>query len=208
MALCFATSNRHKLEEVRALLPQGYPLLSLEDIGCNIDLPETQNTLEGNAKQKAAYVKEHYGMDCFADDTGLEVDALGGAPGVFSARYAGPSRPQTPSGMALPRVESEKREQANCAKLLQELKGKDHRQASFRTVICLIREREVHYFEGTIAGIIVQKPRGAHGFGYDPVFQPMGHASTFAQMSSQVKNRLSHRGKAIAKLVHFLGPKF
>lgn len=191
MALCFATNNRHKLEEVRALLPKGYPLLSLEDIGCVVDLPETQKTLEGNAHQKASYVKEHFGIDCFADDTGLEVEALNGAPGVYSARYAGP----------------EKDSQANCSKLLQELNENEPRTARFRTVICLIRETAVHYFEGTISGTIVQQPRGAQGFGYDPVFQPLGHTRTFAQMSSQQKNRLSHRGKAVGKLVDFLGPE-
>jgi len=188
MVLCFATNNQHKLEEVRALLPAGYPLLSLEDIGCNFDLPETQNTLEGNAHQKASYVKEHYQMDCFADDTGLQVDSLDGAPGVYSARYAGP----------------EKSDQANCTKLLQELKEKNQRQAKFRTVICLIRENNIHYFEGTISGVIVEKPVGTQGFGYDPVFRPKGDSRTFAQMSSQQKNTLSHRGQAIRKLVHFL----
>ena len=189
MALCFATNNLHKLEEVRALLPEGYSLLSLKDIGCSIDLPETQNTLEGNAHQKASYVREHFGVDCFADDTGLEVGALNGAPGVYSARYAGP----------------EKSDQANRAKLLQELKGKEDRQARFRTAICLINEKGVHYFEGTISGTIVQQSIGSQGFGYDSVFQPIGETHTFAQMSTQQKNRMSHRGEAIRKLVQFLG---
>jgi XTP/dITP diphosphohydrolase len=189
MALCFATNNRHKLKEAKALLPEGYPLLSLKDIGCTIDLPETQNTLEGNAHQKASYVREHFGVDCFADDTGLEVEALNGAPGVYSARYAGP----------------EKSDQANRAKLLQELKGKEDRQARFRTVICLINEKGVHYFEGTISGTIVQQSIGSQGFGYDSVFQPIGETHTFAQMSSQQKNHMSHRGEAIRKLVQFLG---
>ena len=189
MALCFATNNLHKLEEVRALLPEGYPLLSLQDIGGNVDLPETQNTLEGNAHQKANYVREHFGVDCFADDTGLEVEALYGAPGVYSARYAGPG----------------KSDQANCAKLLQELKGKEDRQARFRTVICLIKEKEIYYFEGIISGVIIQQPIGTLGFGYDSVFQPIGETRTFAQMSTQQKNRMSHRGEAIRKLVLFLG---
>jgi len=189
MALCFATNNLHKLEEVRALLPEGYPLLSLQDIGGNVDLPETQNTLEGNAHQKANYVREHFGVDCFADDTGLEVEALYGAPGVYSARYAGPG----------------KSDQANCAKLLQELKGKEDRQARFRTVICLIKEKEIYYFEGIISGVIIQQPIGTLGFGYDSVFQPIGETHTFAQMSTQQKNRMSHRGEAIRKLVLFLG---
>lgn len=191
MALCFATNNRHKLEEVRALLPEGYPLLSLQDIGCSIDLPETQNTLEGNAHQKASYVREHFGVDCFADDTGLEVGALNGAPGVYSARYAGPG----------------KSDKANCAKLLQELKGKEDRQARFRTVICLIKEKDICYFEGIISGVIIQQPIGTLGFGYDSVFQPIGETRTFAQMSTQQKNRMSHRGEAIRKLVQFLGTK-
>ena len=189
MALCFATNNLHKLEEVRALLPEGYPLLSLQDIGGNVDLPETQNTLEGNAHQKANYVREHFGVDCFADDTGLEVEVLYGAPGVYSARYAGPG----------------KSDQANCAKLLQELKGKEDRQARFRTVICLIKEKEIYYFEGIISGVIIQQPIGTLGFGYDSVFQPIGETHTFAQMSTQQKNRMSHRGEAIRKLVLFLG---
>ncbi len=194
MVLCFATNNQHKLKEVKALLPNEYSLLSLQDIGCEVALLETQRTLEGNAHQKASYIKKHFGVDCFADDTGLEVDALEGAPGVHSARYANP-HPDA----------NENNDQANCAKLLQELKGKEHRQARFRTVICLIKESDIHYFEGTISGTITHQPMGSQGFGYDPVFQPEGVPHTFAQMSSVQKNSISHRGQAIGKLIQFLG---
>jgi XTP/dITP diphosphohydrolase len=173
---------------VRALLPAGYPLLSLADIGCTVELPETSDTLEGNARQKAEYVCNHFGVDCFADDTGLEVEPLQGAPGVFSARYAGLQRD----------------DQANCAKLLQELQQKTSREARFRTVICLIQNSRINYFEGKIAGDITMEPRGSEGFGYDPIFQPDGADKTFAQMSFKEKNKNSHRGLAVKKLVQFL----
>jgi XTP/dITP diphosphohydrolase len=145
MALCFATNNEHKLEEVKALLPKNYPLLSLKDINCVTDLPETQETLQGNAHQKAFYVYQHFGVDCFADDTGLEVKSLGGAPGVYSARYAGPDRDNN----------------ANCSKLLQDLKGKTDRAARFRTVICLIKNGRTCYFEGAVSGVIELEMRGS-----------------------------------------------
>ena len=188
MELCFATNNVHKISEVRSLLPKHHTVLSLKDIGCDAALPEEQSTLQGNAKQKASYVKVHFGFDCFADDTGLEVDALRGAPGVFSARYAGPECDDV----------------ANYTRLLQELKDQENRTARFRTVICLISKQSVHYFEGVVNGRITREPRGIHGFGYDPVFLPDGAELTFAEMSGQQKNLISHRGAAIRKLVDFL----
>ena len=189
MRLCFATNNKHKLEEVRAILPADFNLFSLKDLGCQQELPETSNTLEGNALQKARYVRDHYHTACFADDTGLEVEALEGAPGVYSARYAGP----------------EKNDQANCAKLLQALKDKKNRNARFRTVICLLLNQEQHFFEGIINGKIISEPRGYNGFGYDPVFIPDGMQETFAEMPSMQKNQHSHRAKAVMKLKEHLG---
>lgn len=186
--LCFATNNKHKLREVRELLPAKFELLSLDDIGCDVTLPEEQSTLQGNAHQKAKYVKVHCGVDCLADDTGLEVEQLGGEPGVYSARYAGPDCDDT----------------ANCAKLLHELKGKENRAARFRTVICLIREQAVHYFEGLVSGNITEAPRGKNGFGYDPLFVPDGYNLTFAEMSDQRKHQVSHRAIAVRKLADFL----
>lgn len=186
--LCIATNNAHKLKEVKALLPGGFQLLSLADIGCKVELPEEQNTIRGNAHQKASYVKVHFGVDCFADDTGLEVEALEGAPGVHSARYAG----------------LEASDQDNCAKLLDALGHEESRTARFRTVICLIRGSEVHYFEGLVDGAISNKREGAQGFGYDPIFIPEGHKQTFAQMSEEQKNQISHRGEAVRKLVEYL----
>ncbi|GJM28636.1 MAG: non-canonical purine NTP pyrophosphatase [Cyclobacteriaceae bacterium] len=188
ITLCIATNNEHKLKEVKAMLPDGYKLLSLKDIGCDIELPEEQTTIRGNAQQKASYVKVHFGVDCFADDTGLEVEALNGAPGVYSARYAGP----------------EADDQENCKKLIQELTGEENRKARFRTVICLFRENEVHYFEGIVDGTITEEGIGVQGFGYDPIFIPDGYNQTFAQMSEQQKNQISHRGRAVRKLVDFL----
>ena len=188
MRLCFATNNKHKLEEVQAMLPVGFSLLSLTELGCQQELPETSNTLEGNALQKARYINEHYGIDCFADDTGLEVEALDGAPGVYSARYAGP----------------EKNDQANCLKLLQALKDQENKKARFRTVICLILNQEEHFFEGIINGKIISERRGQNGFGYDPVFIPDGMKETFAEMSSGQKNLYSHRAKAVNHLMDFL----
>lgn len=190
MRLCFATNNDHKLTEVRALLPPTIELLSLRDIGGPDDLPETQDTLTGNALQKANYVWEHFGVPCFADDTGLEVTALHGEPGVYSARYAGPQR------LAADNVQ----------KLLRELQGVSDRQAQFRTVIALVLSAtETHTFDGMVPGLITTAPRGADGFGYDPVFQPDGHAETFAEMPLTQKNTLSHRARAVQQLVAFLG---
>ncbi|HLK98287.1 MAG TPA: RdgB/HAM1 family non-canonical purine NTP pyrophosphatase [Hymenobacter sp.] len=190
MRLCFASNNAHKLHEIRPLLPAGTELLSLADIGCHEELPETQDTLEGNARQKAEYVWEHYGVPCFADDTGLEVTALNGEPGVYSARYAGPQR------LAADNVQ----------KLLHELRGQSDRSAQFRTVVALVLPGgAVHEFAGTVEGSIREVPNGSGGFGYDPVFQPSeGDGRTFAEMDTPEKNQISHRARAVAGLVAFL----
>ncbi|UOQ53193.1 non-canonical purine NTP diphosphatase [Hymenobacter cellulosivorans] len=189
MRICFATNNEHKLTEVRAMLPASIELVSLRDIGCHEELPETQDTLEGNARQKAEYVWNNYQTSCFADDTGLEVAALNGEPGVYSARYAGPQRSAAD----------------NVAKLLHELQGQTNRAAQFRTVVALVLpDGAVHEFAGAVDGIITEQLRGVDGFGYDPVFQPQGHAVTFAEMSLAEKNALSHRARAVEQLVNFL----
>jgi len=190
MRLCFASNNAHKLDEIRPLLPAGTELLSLADIGCQEELPETQDTLAGNARQKALYVWEHYGVPCFADDTGLEVTALNGEPGVYSARYAGPQRLAAD----------------NVTKLLQELQGHSDRSARFRTVVALVLPiGEVHEFDGVVNGTIAEAPTGAGGFGYDPVFRPQeSDGRTFAEMTTQEKNQISHRAWAVAGLVQFL----
>ncbi|SMB96722.1 dITPase [Hymenobacter roseosalivarius DSM 11622] len=189
MRICFATNNEHKLTEVRALLPSTIELVSLQDIGCHEELPETQDTLSGNARQKAEYVWEHYHTSCFADDTGLEVDALDGAPGVYSARYAGPQRAAAD----------------NMAKLLQNLPPSTDRSARFRTVIALVLpDGEWQEFNGVVQGRIIEEVRGQAGFGYDPIFEPAGHHQTFAEMTPEQKNSLSHRGRAVAQLVAFL----
>ena len=186
--LVFATNNSHKLEEVRAILGERFRIASLKEIGCTDDIPETADTLEGNAMQKARYVKEKFGYDCFADDTGLEVVALNGAPGVYSARYAGPGHDS----------------EANMQKLLKELEGKTNRQARFRTVIALLLEGEEHTFEGIVPGTILTERRGTAGFGYDPVFVPEGFKETFAEMGNEEKNRISHRARAVQRLAEFL----
>lgn len=192
MRLCFATNNEHKLTEVRALLPASIELVSLQDIGCHEELPETQDTLTGNARQKAEYVWEKYRTACFADDTGLEVNALDGAPGVYSARYAGPQRSAAD----------------NMAKLLQDLPPSADRSAQFRTVIALVLPTgEWQEFHGVVDGHIVEEARGQAGFGYDPIFQPSGHTATFAQMSAEQKNSLSHRGRAVVQLMEFLAKR-
>ena len=183
-----ATNNAHKLKEIAAILGQEIELLSLKDIQCFADIPETADTLEGNARQKAMYIYENYGMDCFADDTGLEVEALGGAPGVFSARYAGEGHDS----------------EDNMQKLLKELAGKENRKAQFRTVICLIRNGKEHLFEGIVKGEIIQEKRGGEGFGYDPIFVPEGYDLTFAELGDDVKNTISHRARAVEKLCQFL----
>jgi len=184
--IVFATNNAHKLEEVASILGESYEVMSLREIGCHDDIPETADTFAGNAIQKARYIKEHYGYDCFADDSGLEVDALGGAPGVFSARYSGGGS------------------EANMEKLLHNLTEKNERGAQFRTVIALLVGEETHLFEGIVRGTIIHERRGEGGFGYDPIFVPEGYDLTFAQLGSDVKNRISHRAKAVEKLAEYL----
>ena len=190
MTICFATNNLHKLEEVKhKVAPLSINISSLSDIGCAEELPETQDTIPGNSLQKAMYVFTHYGIACFADDTGLEVDALDGAPGVYSARYAGPQRSSAD----------------NIELLLNNLKGRNVRGAQFRTVITLVGLRpEPLIFEGVVRGEISATLRGNSGFGYDPVFVPNGHNRTFAEMTLDEKNRLSHRALAVSKLITFL----
>lgn len=186
--LVVATNNAHKLEEISTILGDEMELLSLKDINCHADIPETADTLEGNARQKALYIYENYGMDCFADDTGLEVDALNGAPGVFSARYAGDGHDS----------------EANMQKLLKELEGKENRKAQFRTAICLIMEGKEYLFEGIVKGAIIEEKRGGAGFGYDPIFVPEGYEQTFAELGNDIKNTISHRARAVEKLCKFL----
>ena len=191
--LIMATNNEHKLSEIRQILGDRYRVLGLADIGCNTDIPETSDTLEGNALQKARYVAENFGVDCFADDTGLEVDALGGAPGIYTARYGslngyGDSHDST----------------ANIRCILDKLKGQTLRTARFRTVIALVRKGKEYLFEGRVEGRIVDQLRGTQGFGYDPVFEVEDTGLTFAEMGPDEKNRLSHRGRATEKLISFL----
>jgi XTP/dITP diphosphohydrolase len=188
MQLVFATNNLNKLKEVQSLMPQHIKLLSLKDIGCIEDIPETQNTIEGNAIQKANYIKEHYGYDCFADDTGLVVEALNGAPGVYSARYAGEQRNAND----------------NMDKLLKKLENKPNRAAQFKTVIALHFNGKLHTFTGICKGEITLTKKGNKGFGYDPIFKPKDYNQTFAEMDLELKNRIGHRGKAINKLIKFL----
>lgn len=189
MKICFATNNQNKIKEVWQLLPPDFFTLSLAEIGCMVDLPETQNTFHGNALQKATYVYEHYGIPCFADDSGLAVNALQGAPGVFSARYAG----------------IRKNDADNLNRVLKNLEGIIDRSAKFKTVIALVglTEQPV-FFEGEIAGSLITAPRGNDGFGYDPIFVPENHNVTFAEMTLTEKNKISHRGKAIKKLIEYL----
>lgn len=184
--IVFATNNAHKLEEVAAILGENYEVLSLREIGCTTDIPETADTFAGNALQKARYVKEHYGYDCFADDSGLEVDILNGEPGVYSARYSGQGS------------------EGNMDKLLHNLEGKSERDAQFRTVIALLTGEESRLFEGIVRGTIIEERRGDGGFGYDPIFVPEGYDLTFAQLGSDVKNRISHRAKAVEQLAEYL----
>ena len=187
--LVFATNNAHKLEEVSAILGDQVELLSLNDIGCQADIPETAETLEGNALLKSSYIYKNYHLDCFADDTGLEVEALNGAPGVYSARYAGGEGHDA---------------QANMLKLLHELDGKENRKAQFRTAISLILDGKEYLFEGVIKGEIIKEKRGDSGFGYDPVFMPEGYDRTFAELGNDIKNQISHRALAVQKLCEFL----
>ena len=229
MRIVFATNNQHKLSEIRQILGSRVEVLSLKDIGCNADIPETGFTLEENALQKAQYVYDNYHIDCFADDTGLEVDALAGAPGVYSARYAAmgsaPVAAPSPSvaapspsvaasspsvasvavgcAAAVPQPKGHDSE-ANMARLLRELGENNNRHARFRTVIALIQHGEVHEFEGIVNGEIIRERRGGEGFGYDPIFQPDGYDKTFAELGTDIKNQISHRARATAKLCDFL----
>ncbi|MCL6265606.1 non-canonical purine NTP diphosphatase [Flagellimonas myxillae] len=187
MKLVFATHNAHKLKEVQQLLPSGIELLSLEDIGCIEEIPETGETLEENAKLKADFVTKKYGFDCFSDDTGLLVNALNGAPGVYSARYAG----------------AHKNAKDNMAKVLSQLAGVAEREAHFKTVVHLNINGENHVFNGIVKGVITEAEQGDGGFGYDPIFKPNGHDLTFGELSAARKNAISHRGRAIQKLVSF-----
>ena len=201
MKIVFATNNQHKLSEIRAILGNQFEVLSLADIDCHTDIPETADTLEGNALQKAKYVVEHYHVSCFADDTGLEVEALGGAPGIFSARYAGGDGHDS---------------EANMTKLLSELGENNNRKARFRTVIALIElegdisteldshNQNIKYFEGIVEGQITRERRGKEGFGYDPIFQPDGYDVTFAELGNDAKNTISHRARAVKKLADYL----
>ena len=208
MKIVFATNNQHKLDEIRSILGERIEVLSLKDIGCDVDIPETGTTLEENALQKAQYVYDHYHIDCFADDTGLEVDALNGAPGVYSARYANMADDSSASHDA----------EANMTRLLKELGENNNRRARFRTVIALIQKKDVcpcgcssikdiHKFEGIVNGEIIRERRGGEGFGYDPIFQPEGYDKTFAELGLDIKNHISHRARAVAKLCEYLKNK-
>ena len=193
--LVFASNNAHKLEEIRAILGNKFDVKSLKDIGCNVDIPETGTTFRENALQKARYVKDHFGFDCFADDSGLQVEALGGEPGVYSARYAVKNGRQVTAG---------NKDDANMDVLLEKLAGDENRKACFRTCIALIYEGETHFFDGVVEGHIITEKRGDGGFGYDPLFVPDGYEKTFAEMGNEVKNNISHRAKAVEKLAEFL----
>jgi XTP/dITP diphosphohydrolase len=188
MKICFATNNPKKIEEVKAALGDNFEILSLKDIGCSDELPETGDTLEHNAFQKAKYVKEHFGVDCFADDTGLEVDALQGAPGVYSGRYAGEPRS----------------DERNIDLLLKNLENTSLRTARFKTVIALLYGEDEYKFEGIAEGEILRERTGNGGFGYDPVFVPTGYTKSFAELTLAEKNAISHRGKAVSELIAFL----
>jgi len=185
--LVFATNNAHKTEEVKNLLSGQYEILNLKDIGCTTDIPETADSFAGNASLKSHYVTDHYQLDCFADDSGLEVEALNNEPGIFSARYAGGGG-----------------DAANLRLVLEKLQGEENRKARFSTVVSVIRNGEEHFFEGVINGTIREVPAGAKGFGYDPVFEPEGYTQTFAEMSMEQKNEISHRAIAMRKLIAFL----
>jgi XTP/dITP diphosphohydrolase len=188
MKICFATNNTKKIEEVRAALAPDFEIVSLREIGCAEELPETGDTLEHNAFQKARYVKDHYSVDCFADDTGLEVDALHGAPGVYSGRFAGEPRS----------------DERNISLLLERMQGQVNRSARFRTIIGLIWQGSEYSFEGIAQGELLEERVGEGGFGYDPIFKPLGFDRTFAELSLEEKNAISHRGQAVQALISFL----
>ncbi|WP_439181969.1 non-canonical purine NTP diphosphatase [Carboxylicivirga taeanensis] len=192
MELVFATNNQHKLQEIQALLDSKITLLSLKDIRCEDDIPETGETLEANARQKSEYVYKKFDVNCFADDTGLEIEALNGEPGVYSARYAG----------------TDNDAEANMAKVLQCLDGVANRKARFRTVISLIIDGKEFQFVGVVQGTILKNKQGNEGFGYDPIFRPEGYEQSFAEMDIQLKNEISHRGRAIKKLIDFLREQY
>lgn len=189
MKIVFATNNKNKLHEIREILGDGFEIVSLNDIGCHEDIPETGNTLEENALQKARYIHDKYHIDCFADDTGLEVEALGGAPGVYSARYA---------------EGTDHNSEDNMQKLLCELGDNENRKAQFRTVIALILHGELHEFEGLVKGKIGTEKHGTEGFGYDPLFIPERYDKSFAELGDNVKNKISHRARAVRKLADYL----
>jgi len=189
--ICLASNNSHKVEELKELLGASFDIKTLADIGCVEDIAETADSMEGNSLIKANHVFENYGLDCIADDSGLEVDALNGEPGIFSARYAG----------------EHGNHEKNMSKLLKNLKGQTNRKARFRTVVTLILEGQTKTFEGTVEGRIMEERRGKHGFGYDPIFVPDGHEQTFAQMTMEQKIPISHRGRAVEKLISFLSSK-
>lgn len=186
--LCFATNNRHKIEEIAQLVGNTFQIVSLQDIGCHEELPETHDTIEENAFEKAEYVWQHFNVSCFADDSGVEVEALNGAPGVNTAFYAGPQRDAN----------------NNMNLLLKNLEGHPNRSACFRTCIALIINGEKHLFEGRVNGRIIEQKQGSGGFGYDPIFMPDGFNKTFAEMTIEEKGVISHRGKAVQKLINFL----
>lgn len=189
MRIVFATNNSHKLDEIRNILGSSFEVMSLNELGCHDDIPETGTTLEENARQKAQYIYDKYHCNVFADDTGLEVDALGGKPGVYSARYAGGEGHDS---------------EANMTKLLKNLEGETNRKAQFRTVIALILDGKTSLFDGIVEGEIIKERRGSEGFGYDPIFQPEGYDKTFAELGNDIKNTISHRARAVAKLAAFL----
>ncbi len=186
--LVFATSNSNKVKEVQAILGDNFEIVSLKDLGCFEEIPETQDTVKGNALQKAWYVVEKYNISCFAEDTGFEVDALGGEPGIYAARYAG----------------EEKNAEANMALVLKKMKGVEERTAKFRTVIALVLDKEEYTFEGILKGTISTQKMGTNGFGYDPLFIPDGYSQSFGQIDVNVKNAISHRAKAVNQLKKFL----
>lgn len=189
--LVFATNNAHKLEEIREILGEKFHIVSLKELGCQKDIPEEQDTLEGNALQKARYIRDKYKVNCFADDTGLEIEALGGEPGVYSARYAGDGHDS----------------EANMRKVLDKMSGETNRRARFRTVIALLLDEQEHLFEGEVRGEILRERHGEGGFGYDPIFRPEGFAQSFAEMSLEDKNKISHRGRATEALRKFLNER-
>jgi len=189
MKIVFATNNKHKLEEIKDILGKDFEIVSLAEIGCHEDIPETGVTLQENARQKSTYVVEHYNQNCFADDTGLEVEALGGEPGVHSARYA---------------EGTDHDSEANMRKLLTKLDGQTNRKACFRTVISLIIDGVEHQFEGKVEGRIATEKHGTEGFGYDPIFIPEGYDKSFAQLGEEIKNQISHRARAVKKLAEYL----